>query len=207
MLMDEQTLTALSNFTKRASTTFSKHYGLITHQINSYDDFIKVGIQKVFDSLGDIIVEPECDPSKKGDEWRFAFVKFGMVTNDRPRFWTGKKFSADSGKDYLEFLPRHARLQNMTYSSRLKVHISKQVYTQELVRSDKFKTGQQKILDKEVIDTEEREVYIGSLLVMINSDSCWMSGADKDDCDYGQGGYFKVKRSREGNNIYFCLIL
>ncbi|KAJ0804597.1 putative DNA-directed RNA polymerase [Helianthus annuus] len=184
MLMAEQSLTALSNFTKRASTAFFKHYGLINHQINSYDDFIKVGIQKVFDSLGDIIVEPECDPSKKGDEWRFASVKFGKVTNERPRFWTGEKFSADSGKDYLEFLPRHARLQHMTCSSRLKVHISKQVYTQELVRSDKFKTGQQKILDKKVIDTEEREVYIGSIPVVINSDSCWMSGADKDDCDY-----------------------
>ncbi|KAM0039516.1 putative DNA-directed RNA polymerase [Helianthus debilis subsp. tardiflorus] len=183
----------LKNFTKRASTAFFKHYGLISHQINSYDDFIKVGIQKVFDSLGEIIVEPGYDPSKKGDEWRFASVKFGKVTNERPRFWTGEKFSADSGKDYLEFLPRHARLQNMTYSSRLKVHISKQVYTQDLVRSDKFKTGQEKILDKKVIDTEEREVYIGRIPVMINSDSCWMSGADKDDCDYDQGGYFIVK--------------
>ncbi|KAI7741237.1 hypothetical protein M8C21_023847, partial [Ambrosia artemisiifolia] len=183
----------LKNFSKRASTAFFKHYGLISHQINSYDDFIKVGIQKVFDSLGEIIVEPGYDPSKKGDEWRFASVKFGKVINERPRFWTGEKFSADGGKDYLEFLPRHARLQNMTYSSRLKIQLTKQVYTQELVRSDKFKTGKDKFLDKKVIDTEEREVYIGRIPVMVNSDSCWMSAADKDDCDYDQGGYFIIK--------------
>lgn len=119
----------LKNFSKRASTSFFRHYGLISHQINSYNDFIKVGIQKVFDSIGEIIVEPGYDPSKKGEnEWRFASIKFGNVTFERPRFWTGDKFSADnSGKDYLEFLPRHARLQNMTYSSRMKVQFTKQV--------------------------------------------------------------------------------
>ncbi|GKC29573.1 hypothetical protein Tco_1036867 [Tanacetum coccineum] len=33
----------------------------------------------------------------------------------------GDKFSADCGKEYLELLPRHALLQNMTYSARMKV--------------------------------------------------------------------------------------
>ncbi|KAJ0817326.1 putative DNA-directed RNA polymerase [Helianthus annuus] len=94
----------------------------------------------------------------------------------------------------------------MTYSSRLKVHISKQVYTQELVRSDKFIAGQQKILDKKVIDTDEREVYIGNILVMINSDSCWMSGADKDDCDYDQGGYFIVKGAEKPEGAFLQYI-
>nr|XP_043615014.1 DNA-directed RNA polymerases IV and V subunit 2-like [Erigeron canadensis] len=184
----------LKTFTKKALTAFFRHYGLISHQINSFNDFIKVGIQDVFDSIGEIIVEPGYDPSKKGDnEWRFASIRFGNVTLERPRFWTGEKFSADSGKDYLEFLPRHARLQNMTYSSRMKVHITKQVYTQELVRSDKFKTGKEKFLDKKILDTEEREVHIGRIPVMVNSDSCWMSGAEKDDCDYDQGGYFIIK--------------
>ncbi|XP_071713765.1 DNA-directed RNA polymerases IV and V subunit 2-like [Rutidosis leptorrhynchoides] len=188
---DEATLKL---FTKKAATSFFKHYGLISHQINSYNDFIKEGIQNVFDSIGEIIVEPGYDPSKKGDnEWRFASVKFGKVTLERPRFWTGEKFSADSGKEYLEFLPRHARLQNMTYSSRMKVQFTKEVYTQELVRSDKFKTGKDKYLDKKVIETESGDVIIGRIPVMVNSDSCWMSGADKNDCDYDQGGYFIIK--------------
>lgn len=185
----------LKNFCRKASASFFKHYGLISHQINSYNDFIKVGIQNVFDSIGEIIVEPGYDPSKKGDnEWRYASIKFGKVTLERPRFWTGDKSSADNGsKQYLEFLPRHARLQNMTYSSRMKVQITKQVYTQELVRSDKFKTGKEKYLDKKIIDTEELEVIMGRIPVMVKSDTCWMSLAEKDDCDYDQGGYFIIK--------------
>ncbi|XP_076947913.1 DNA-directed RNA polymerases IV and V subunit 2-like [Bidens hawaiensis] len=189
--LDEMTL---KSFTKRASTSFFKHYGLISHQINSYNDFIKEGIQNVFDSIGEIIVEPGYDPSKKADsEWRFASVKFGKVTLERPRFWTGDKFSADSGKKYLEFFPKHARLQNMTYSSRIMVEFKKEVYTQELVRSDKFKTGKEKLLDKNVVDFEEREVIVGRIPVMVKSSQCWMSGADKDDCDYDEGGYFIIK--------------
>ncbi|KAM7474705.1 hypothetical protein LguiB_021948 [Lonicera macranthoides] len=57
------------------------------------------------------------------NEWRYASVKFGKVTLEMPRFLTGDKLSADSGKEYLELLPRHARLQNMTYSSKMKVKI------------------------------------------------------------------------------------
>lgn len=122
----------LKNFCKRASTSFFKHYGLISHQINSYNDFINVGIQNVFDSIGEIIVEPGYDPSKKGDNpWRYASIKFGQVNLERPRFYTGEK--AESGKEFLEFLPRHARLQNMTYSSRMKVKLTLQVINKRLI--------------------------------------------------------------------------
>jgi len=113
---------------RKASMSFFEQYGLISHQINSYNDFIKSGIQNVFDSIGEIIVDSGYDPSKKRDnEWRHASVKFGKVTLERPRFWTGDKFAADSGKEFLDLLPRHARLQNMTYSSRMKLQIHYQV--------------------------------------------------------------------------------
>lgn len=67
------------------------------------------------------------------------------------------------------------------------------MFTQGFVRSDKFKTGKEQYLDKQTIESEEGEVYIGRIPVMVNSDSCWMSKADKDDCDYDQGGYFIIK--------------
>lgn len=122
----------LSKFCKEVSMSFFKEFGLISHQINSYNEFIENGIQKLFDSIPDIIVEPGFDPSKKGDgEWKYASVSFGKVTLDRPMFWTGEKFSADDkNKEYLKLMPRHARLQNMTYSSRMKVEVNVQVYHQ-----------------------------------------------------------------------------
>ncbi|KAL2466135.1 DNA-directed RNA polymerase subunit beta [Abeliophyllum distichum] len=38
------------------------------HQINSFNDFIKHGIQQMFDSIGEIVVEPDYDPSKRKDD-------------------------------------------------------------------------------------------------------------------------------------------
>ncbi|PRQ32071.1 putative DNA-directed RNA polymerase [Rosa chinensis] len=71
----------LKDFCKEASVSFFNQYGLISHQINSYNDFIKNGIQRVFDSFDEIIVEPGYDPSKKGNaEWRYASIRFGKVT-------------------------------------------------------------------------------------------------------------------------------
>ncbi|XP_057780524.1 DNA-directed RNA polymerases IV and V subunit 2-like [Salvia miltiorrhiza] len=190
----------LKGFCKKASTAFFEQYGLISHQINSYNDFVKYGIQQVFDSVGEIMIEPGYDPSKRGDgEWRRATLKFGKVTLDRPTFWTGEKFSlADGAKEYLELLPRHAHLQNMTYSSRIKVQTHLQVYTEGLSRSDKFKTGVDKVVEKTMLNEYQTDVNFGRLPVMVKSDLCWMSrhepnGEEKRDCEFDQGGYFVIK--------------
>ena len=119
---------SLMNFCKKASSAFFKQYGLINHQITSYNTFVRSGIQKVFDAIGEITINPGYDPSKKGEDgWRYASIRFGKVELERPMFWTGEKFHADGGKDYINLLPRHARLQNMTYSARLKVETHLQV--------------------------------------------------------------------------------
>lgn len=48
-------------------------------------------IQKVFDAIGEITVNPGYDLSKKGEDgWRNASVRFGLVELERPMFWTGK---------------------------------------------------------------------------------------------------------------------
>ncbi|KAG6388677.1 hypothetical protein SASPL_150109 [Salvia splendens] len=129
-------------------------FGLISHQINSYNDFVKHGIQRVFDSVGEIMIEPGYDPTKRGDgEWKRATLKFGKVTLDHPTFWTGEKFSStDGAKEFLELLPRHAHLQNMTYSSRIKVETHLQVYTESPSRSDKFKTGVDIVVEKTILN-------------------------------------------------------
>lgn len=185
----------LKSFCKKASTAFFEQYGLISHQINSYNDFVKHGMQQVFDSIGEIMIEPGYDPSKRGDgEWRRATLKFGKVTLDRPTFWTGEKFSStDGAKEFLDLLPRHAHLQNMTYSSRIKVETHLQVYTEDLSRSDKFKTGVDKFVEKTILNEYDTEVNFGRLPVMVKSDLCWMSTHEERDCEFDQGGYFVIK--------------
>jgi DNA-directed RNA polymerase IV and V subunit 2 len=45
-------------FCKRAFVMFFDQYGLISHQINSYNQFITSGLQSAFDSFGDLTVMP-----------------------------------------------------------------------------------------------------------------------------------------------------
>lgn len=115
----------LRNFCKKASMLFFDEYGLISHQINSFNQFISIGLQTVFDSFGDLVVTPGFDPSKKGDSdhYRYASVKFGNVTLDHPKFWGG-----EGNAQEFKMLPRHARIQRMTYSSKMKVNVQVQVW-------------------------------------------------------------------------------
>uniref|UniRef100_A0A2P2L3F5 DNA-directed RNA polymerase n=1 Tax=Rhizophora mucronata TaxID=61149 RepID=A0A2P2L3F5_RHIMU len=178
----------LKIFCRKAIMAFYDQYGLISHQLNSYNDFIHSGLQKVFDSFGEMIVEPGYDPSKKGEnEWRYASVKFGKISLEQPSFWGGTE------REEHNMLPRHARLQNMTYSSRMKVNVSLEVFNQRLVESDKFKTGKDKTLKKEVLETDSRDIFIGRIPVMVKSDLCWLKMAEKGDCDFDHGGYFLIK--------------
>ncbi|KZV37782.1 DNA-directed RNA polymerase IV and V subunit 2-like [Dorcoceras hygrometricum] len=185
---------ALKTFCKKASTAFFDQYGLISHQINSYNDFVKYGMQQLFDSIGEIVISPGYDPSKRRDDgWRQASLKFGKVTLEEPMFWTGDRFSADGGKEYLNLLPRHARLQNMTYSSKIKVHTHLEVFTENLVTSDKFQTGVQQQVEKTMLSVLKSDIQFGSLPVMVKSDLCWEKGTEKMDCEFDHGGYFIIK--------------
>ncbi|OMO85533.1 DNA-directed RNA polymerase, subunit 2 [Corchorus capsularis] len=75
----------LKSFCRQTVVAFFNQYGLISHQIYSYNDFIRYGLQRTFDSFGEYEIQPGYDPSKKGDsDWRHAKVKFGKVSVERP---------------------------------------------------------------------------------------------------------------------------
>ncbi|CAL9147350.1 unnamed protein product [Musa hybrid cultivar] len=179
----------LEKFCKEAARAFFKEWGLINHQISSYNDFVEHGIQDLFDTLGEVIVEPGYDPSKKGDgAWRHASITFGKVRLEKPEFWPEKN---DIEEGSLKLLPRHARLQNMTYSSQMKVKVRVQVYVQE--KSDKAKIGNSSYIQKRVQNDDEGEITIGRLPVMVQSNLCWLSALGKSDCLFDSGGYFLIK--------------
>lgn len=171
----------LTEFCKKAASAFFRQHGLISHQINSYNDFIEYGIKNVFDFIGEIKVEPGYDPRKKGEgEFRHALVRFGDVSVERPKFWSGTEVC-------LDMYPRHARLQNMTYSARISVNTHFEVYTQ------KMKEGKEQFLHREIVYEEDKDIFVGRLPVMVKSDLCWMKDSEKVDCDFDEGGYFIVK--------------
>ncbi|KAJ6766150.1 DNA-DIRECTED RNA polymerase I SUBUNIT 2 [Salix purpurea] len=170
-LMDTTNLNELGRETlqsfckKAASLFFFDEYGLISHQINSYNAFINSGLQRVFDSFGEVAVEPGYDISEQKDgEWRRASVRLGKVALNRPSFWGGTSSDAEHNMVF-----RHARACNMTYSVRIKIHVNVQVYTQTVSRSDKCKTGIDKVVQKNVVHAENREIIIGRMPVMVKS--------------------------------------
>ncbi|VVA99127.1 unnamed protein product [Arabis nemorensis] len=132
-----------------------------------------------------MLVEPSFDPTKnKEHDWIYTTVKFGQVTLEKPTFFTDDK--------EVEFLPWHARLQNMTYSVRMKVNVQVEVFTKKVVKSDKFKTGQDEYVEKKILDVKKQDIPIGRIPVMGRRERTGDS-YKKGECAFDQGGYFVIK--------------
>ncbi|KAG2575119.1 hypothetical protein PVAP13_7KG411400 [Panicum virgatum] len=180
----DMSVESLEKFCKEASRSFFDEIGLISHQINSYNEFVSHGLQELFNSLGEIIVDPGYDPSKKvSGAWKHAIIKFGRVKLEKPVFLSG------NDEVDIDLKPRHARLQNMTYASKIKVEVTIQVYSLE--KSDKSKTGTDGFVQRRDFMNETHSIYIGRLPVMVKSDLCLLH--KESDCLFDVGGYFLVK--------------
>uniref|UniRef100_A0A0D9X4U7 DNA-directed RNA polymerase subunit beta n=1 Tax=Leersia perrieri TaxID=77586 RepID=A0A0D9X4U7_9ORYZ len=184
----EKSIANLEKLCKEASRSFFRETKLVSHQINSYNDFISHGLQKMFDSMEEVTVEPDYDPSKKAGPWRHATVKFGRVELEEPVFWVD---NSDLDVETLKLKPKHARLQKMTYSSKMKVQMTVQVYS--LNKSDKGKTGHDPFVQRKDIIEETKWVTIGKLPVMVKSNLCWLHKLHESECEYDFGGYFLIK--------------
>uniref|UniRef100_A0A0D9XI12 DNA-directed RNA polymerase n=1 Tax=Leersia perrieri TaxID=77586 RepID=A0A0D9XI12_9ORYZ len=186
---NDMSIPSLEKFCKDASRSSFDEIGLISHQINSYNEFVSHGLQELFDSLGEVTVEPSYDSSNRGlGGWRHAIIKFGIVKLEVPQFWS---HGCDIDEESLKLKPRHARLQNMTYSSKMKVEVHIQVYSVE--KTDKAKTGNEKFGFKKDIINETHHLNIGRLPVMVMSNLCWLHKLKGSDCQFDSGGYFLVK--------------
>ncbi|KAL2512788.1 DNA-directed RNA polymerase subunit beta [Abeliophyllum distichum] len=70
---------------------------------DAIDEVLSSAEPQGVNNIGEIIVEPDYDPSKRRDgDWRYASLKFGKVTFEQLRFWTDEKFAAEGGKEFLE---------------------------------------------------------------------------------------------------------
>ncbi|RDX84046.1 DNA-directed RNA polymerases IV and V subunit 2, partial [Mucuna pruriens] len=140
------------------SKPFQNHCSV---QIRSYNYFVHFGFQKVSESRGAVI--PGFDPKKDDNEhYCYPHVKLGKVKLDKPKL-------EGSGSDTEEFkmLPRHARIQRMAYNSKFEVGV--QAHAPKEVRSDKFKTGNEELLDREILKEDDREIVIERMPAMVKT--------------------------------------
>lgn len=68
-IQNEPSEQELNTFCIDASKAFFNEWGLISHQLNSFNDFISNGLQRMFDDLGEFEIEPDYNPQKKNTRW------------------------------------------------------------------------------------------------------------------------------------------
>ncbi|RDY08161.1 DNA-directed RNA polymerases IV and V subunit 2, partial [Mucuna pruriens] len=103
-------------------------------------------------------------PPKKDDNkhYRHARVKLSKVKLDEPKFR-----GSGSNAEEFKMLPRHTRIQRMAYNSKTEVGI--EARDPKKVRSDKFKIGKEKLLDREILKEDDREIIIKRMLAMVKT--------------------------------------
>ncbi|GLJ17285.1 hypothetical protein SUGI_0299990 [Cryptomeria japonica] len=178
--------TELCTFVRDTTKAFFDEYGLVSHQINSFNDFMTHGLQKVFDNVGEIEVESEHNPQKRTLDvrWNRASISFGRVTVEKPSYCNKE------GK-LLPLKPAEARLRNMTYSSPVHVEMT----TKET--NDKSKSSSSSFTKN--AEVQKKTVPVGRIPIMVKSQLCYLSSLNsKDllkeaDCMFDVGGYFIIK--------------
>ena len=160
---------------------------LVRHQIESYNDFVGVQIQKTIEMFNPIHIRSEQDYIKEHGKYRLeiwiTFVNFSVF---RPQI------HENNGALKLMF-PQEARLRNFTYSSCMTVDLN----CKYVVRSGdnlEFEQTIHKTLPK---------VHIGKLPIMLKSSICVLEQyrhvpSDLNgECAMDAGGYFIINGSEK----------
>ena len=99
--------------------SFFNSYGLVSQQINSFNQFIEKDIQEIIDENKTIIIKPDIDYSKMKDKdistYELTFGK-SYLYRTYPHFLEKNNF-------YRLIYPSEARIRNLDYSSQLKANI------------------------------------------------------------------------------------
>lgn len=103
-------------------SSFFNEKGLVRQQLDSFDDFIQISIQRIIEETPEIELQAEAQhTSDESDVQPKYFYKFEQVYLSKPTHW--EKNDARNEK----FCPNEARLRNLTYAAPLCVDITERV--------------------------------------------------------------------------------
>ena len=196
--------------------SFFESKGLVSMQIESFNEFMRLTMQDLVNEHGAITL----DQAMPGDEddanpvvIRRHEVKFGKITFSSPNITEGDGHTTD-------LLPHEARLRSLTYASAIFVTMSRHLYEARErpwdMTGDEVGTvadNGQELFWKDVTDdlseteTASQEVFLGKVPVMLKSSTCHLLNkerfsSEKDlhawgECPYDQGGYFIINGSEK----------
>ncbi|KAF7692250.1 DNA-directed RNA polymerase II subunit RPB2 [Cucumispora dikerogammari] len=160
------------------SVYFAKK-GLVSQQLDSFNDFIRTSLQEIIDTNNTIIVESL--GKKENNLNKSIKIKFNQI------YITHPPVSHESDGTINSIMPNEARLRDLTYSAPLYIDVQK--FTENW--------------DNDIEVAEYKRVPFGSLPIMLRSSICSLYKLSDSDlvsvgeCPYDQGGYFIIGGSEK----------
>ncbi|KAF2494181.1 RNA polymerase II second largest subunit [Lophium mytilinum] len=198
-------------------SSFFLQKGLVSQQLDSYDEFTRNTIQDIVKENGHVILDQNAPYSEDDDPIikRRYEIHFGRVSLARPTHTEGDGVT-------MAMTPHEARLRNLTYSGALMANIQhkKMVARERPITAnpggddmdvDNNTSGGTELYWEEEdpsdvpvdLDDEANRVFIGKLPVMLRSEMCHLRNQSDEklyqekECPYDQGGYFIINGSEK----------
>jgi len=155
---------------------------LVSHHLESFNEFFKNGIKRIFRENNPIrFIEREDESSELGKRNECLLYLGGK---DGTRIYYGKPVIYDDNRSHYMF-PNEARLRNMSYG----ITIHYDVDVEFIYFADNEKKTHILTLNK---------IYLGRFPIMLQSDLCILNGLSKEvrfnmgECRNDYGGYFII---------------
>lgn len=155
--------------------------GLVRQQLDSFDEFIQMSVQRIVEDSPPIELQAEAQHSSGEIETPPRYLlKFDQIYLSKPTHW--EKDGAPS-----PMMPNEARLRNLTYSAPLYVDITKTIVKEH----------------EDPVETQHQKTFIGKIPIMLRSTYCLLNNlTDRDlselnECPLDPGGYFIINGSEK----------
>ncbi|CAG0906207.1 unnamed protein product [Cyprideis torosa] len=155
--------------------------GLVRQQLDSFDEFIQMSVQRIVEDTPAIELQAEAQHSAGELENPTQYqLKFEQIYLSKPTHW-----EKDGSPSPL--MPNEARLRNLTYSAPLYVDITKTIVRE----------------GEEPTVTQHPKTFIGKIPIMLRSTYCLLNElTDRDltelnECPLDPGGYFIINGSEK----------
>ena len=156
---------------------------LVSHHIDSYNDFFSEGIKQIFKEKNPIKIMKQKDV--KTDEFNLRCNLF-LGGKEGNKLYYGKPMIYDEKREHYMY-PNEARLRNMTYG----ITIHYDVEVEFIFREEGSEEEERKIITLE-------KIFLGRFPIMLMSKLCILNGLERKvrfemgECKNDYGGYFII---------------
>lgn len=176
-------------------SAFFREKGLVSQQLDSFNQFINYTIQDLILEDSTLILEQLAQHTTETDNISRKYeISFGKIYLAKP------SMTESDGVSHAMY-PQEARLRNLTYASGLFVEIQKRTYQAIDIPGRDLKY---EIITEESEENEENnKIFIGRVPIMLRSKYCLLDDLTESDlyrlkeCPFDMGGYFIINGSEK----------